>query len=100
MAGQAGHDARKGNSDAKKGKPVMPGPDRASKRKLSYKEQQELKALEEKLPALEAEKADLEAKLSGGTLGVEELREASARYGQLQEELDAAEMRWLELSEI
>ena len=69
------------------------------KRKLTYKEQQELKALEEKLPALEAEKADLEAKLSGGELPLEQLQAASARYGALQEELDAAELRWLELSE-
>ena len=70
-----------------------------SVRKLSWKEQQELKALEEKLPALEAEKADLEAKLSGGELSLEEVQAASARYGALQEELDAAEMRWLELSD-
>ena len=68
-------------------------------KKLSYKEQQELKALEEALPRLEAEKADLEQKLSGGQLSMEELQAASARYGALQEELDAAEMRWLELSE-
>ena len=65
------------------------------KKKLSYKEQQELKALEERLPALEAEKADLEAQLSGGELALEELQAASARYGALQEELDTAEMRWL-----
>ena len=71
----------------------------AGARKLSWKEQQELKALEEKLPKLEAEKADLEAKLSGGELSLEEVQAASARYGALQEELDAAEMRWLELSD-
>jgi ATP-binding cassette subfamily F protein uup len=70
------------------------------KRKLSYKEQQELKSLEERLPALEAEKASLEARLSSGTLDAAALQEASTRYGALQEELDAAEMRWLELSEI
>ena len=63
-------------------------------------EQQELKALEERLPQLEAEKAALEARLSGGALSLEELQAASARYGTLQEELDAAEMRWLELNEI
>ncbi len=72
----------------------------ASPRKLSWKEQQELKMLEERLPALEAEKADLEARLSSGTLSVDELQKASSRYGALQEELDEAEMRWLELSEI
>ncbi len=70
------------------------------KRKLSWKEQQELKSLEERLPELEAEKAGLEAQLSSGTLAAEELQAASTRYGVLQEELDAAEMRWLELSEI
>ena len=79
----------------------MPGPDRASgKRKLSWKEQQELKRLEELLPALEAEKAALEEQLSGGALPLDKLQEASARYGALQEELDTAEMRWLELQEI
>jgi ATP-binding cassette subfamily F protein uup len=81
-------------------KKAKTAPDPASaKRKLTWKEQQELKALEARLPELEAEKADLEAKLSGGALGLEELQAASARYGALQEELDAAEMRWLELSE-
>ena len=72
----------------------------AAVRKLTWKEQQELKALEGTLAALEAEKADLEAKLSGGTLGLEELQTASARYAALKDELDTAEMRWLELSEI
>ena len=72
----------------------------SKKRKLSWKEQQELKALETKLAELEAEKEELETKLSGGTLGLEEIQESSARYASLKEELDAAEMRWLELSEI
>ena len=71
----------------------------AAPRKLSWKEQQELKALEERLPALEQEKAELEARLSSGTLSAQELQEASLRYGTLQDELDAAEMRWLELSQ-
>ncbi len=94
MADQVGHDGT-----------VMPGSDRASKprtpskRKLTWKEQQELKALEEALLRLEAEKAHLEQKLSGGQLPMEQLQAASARYGTLKEELDAAEIRWLELSE-
>ena len=71
-----------------------------SKRKLSYKEQQELKALEVRLEELESEKASLEAVLSGGTATADELRAASERYGALTDELDAAELRWLELSEI
>ncbi len=70
----------------------------AKPRKLTWKETQELKALEARLEALGAEKEALEAQLSGGELSGEALQAASVRYGTLQEELDAAEMRWLELS--
>ena len=70
------------------------------KRKLTWKEQQELKALDEEIPRLETEKADLEAKLSSGTLSASELQTASTRYGELQGILDEKELRWLELSEI
>ena len=69
------------------------------RRKLSWKEQQELKALEEELPRLEAEKASLEAGLSSGALAPDALQEASVRYGEVQALLDEKEMRWLELSE-
>ena len=70
------------------------------KRKLSFKEKKELEELEEKLPKLEEEKATLEALLSGGTSTADEISKASKRYQEVQEELDEAEMRWLELSEI
>ena len=85
---------------AEKEKPVAEKVKTPSKRKLSYKEQQELKALEVRLEELESEKASLEAVLSGGTATADELRAASERYGALTDELDAAELRWLELSEI
>ncbi len=74
-------------------------PARQQKRRLSYKEQQEMKALEARLPELEAEKAALEAALSSGTLSPAELQTASSRYGSLAAELDEAEMRYLELLE-
>ena len=69
------------------------------KRKLTYKEQRELEQLEKDLEALAAEKAELEAALSSGTLEFEKLQEASLRIGQIIEETDAKELRWLELSE-
>ena len=75
-------------------------PKAPAKRKLTWKEQQELKALDEELPRLEAEKTDLEAKLSSGTLSPAELQTASTRYGELQDIIDEKELRWLELSEI
>ena len=80
---------------------VIPsGATESKKRKLTWKEQQELKALDEELPRLEAEKAGLEAQLSSGTLSPAQLQEASVRYGELQALIDEKELRWLELSEI
>ena len=52
------------------------------------------------MPLLEAEKAQLEALLSGGATNPDEIAKASARYQEVQEQLDEAEMRWLELSEV
>ena len=70
------------------------------KRRLSFKEKKELEELETRMPALEEEKAALEALLSGGATLPDEIAKASARYQEVQEELDMAELRWLELSEI
>ena len=69
------------------------------KKKLSYKEQRELEQLEKDLESLAAEKADLEGKLSSGTLPFDELQAASERIGQIMELTDEKELRWLELSE-
>ena len=70
------------------------------KRRLSFKEKRELEELEKQMPLLEEEKAQLEALLSGGATLPDEIAKASARYKEVQEALDEAEMRWLELSEI
>ena len=70
------------------------------KRRLSFKEKKELEELEVRMPQLEEEKTQLEALLSGGSSSAEEIAQASKRYQEVQEELDEAEMRWLELSEI
>ena len=70
------------------------------KRKLSFKEKQELKQLETDIERLEAEKKEIETSLCSGTLSVDELTEKSKRLPLLEEELDEKSMRWLELSEI
>ena len=70
------------------------------KRRLSFKEKRELEELEKMLPELEEEKTQLEALLSGGATEAEEIAIASVRYKEVQERLDEAEMRWLELSEV
>lgn len=70
------------------------------KRKLSFKEKQELKQLEQDIDNLETEKKQLEEALCSGVLSVEELTEKSKRLPLLNEELDEKSMRWLELSEL
>ena len=67
------------------------------KRRLSFKEKKELEELEARMPQLEEEKAQLEALLSGGSSSAEEIAQASQRYQEVQDELDEAEMRWLEI---
>ena len=70
------------------------------KRKLTFKEKQELQQLEKDIEALEKEKQELEAALCSGNLSVDELTEKSKRLPVLSDDLDEKSMRWLELSEI
>ncbi len=70
------------------------------KRKMSFKEKQEFIALEKDISALEEEKAEIEAALSGGLIDVNEITKLSKRLPILNDELDTKSMRWLELSEI
>ena len=69
------------------------------KKKLTYKEQKELEQIEKALEVLGEEKAELESQLAGGTLSFERLQAASERIGQILEETDEKEMRWLELTD-
>ena len=69
-------------------------------RKLSFKEKQLMAQLEADIERLEAEKKDIEAKLSGGTIEVSKIVELSKRLPLLNQELDEKSMQWLELSEI
>ncbi len=70
------------------------------KRKLSYKEQKELEALDAEIPVLEQEKADVEARLASGELTSEQIIADSQRHTQLLELIDVKTLRWLELSEV
>lgn len=75
-------------------------PQNEQKKKLSFKERREFEALEEEIPALEAEKAELETAMSSGTLSNDELMAKSERIAKVIEEIDEKTMRWLELSEL
>lgn len=69
-------------------------------RRLSFKEQRELEALESDIAALETEKRELEDALSSGTLANADLVAKSTRIGEVNELLDEKTLRWLELSEV
>ena len=69
------------------------------KKKLTYKEQKELEQIEKDLESLSAEKAELEASLSSGSLPFDKLQQASQRIGDIIEETDEKELRWLELTD-
>ncbi len=70
------------------------------RKRLSFKERQEIQNLEKDIELLEKERETLEKELSSGNLRGEELTLKSIRLPKLIEELDIKEMRWLELSEI
>ena len=90
-------DARRTAPDPR---PANPRPPREKPRRLTFKERQELQALDEEIPRLEAEKADIERQLSGGTMDTAAITAASRRFAQLEALIDEKTMRWLQLSEI
>ncbi len=74
---------------------------RSTTPKATYKQKQEYEQLGRDIEALNQEKADLEALLSGGNeTNVQRLTEASERIGDIIAQLDEKELRWLELDEL
>lgn len=70
------------------------------KRRLTFKERQEMQRLEKEIEELETEKKEIETALCSGTLTPVDLTEKSKRLPVLNDDLDAKSMRWLELGEI
>ena len=79
--------------------PEKPRRQEQPKKKLTFKEKKEFEVLDAEIPQLEAEKAEIEAALSSGTLSTDELLAKSDRITKLIEEIDEKTLRWLELSE-
>jgi len=69
------------------------------KKRLSYKEQKELESLELAIGALEKEKKEIEERLSGTDVTMEEIMRLSVRLPQLEAEMEKKTMRWMELEE-
>jgi ATP-binding cassette subfamily F protein uup len=72
----------------------------SEKKKLSFKEKQELEQLEKEIPKLEEEKSKLEEEMNSGNCLSADLLAKSQRHGEISNMLDEKEMRWLELSEM
>lgn len=71
-----------------------------AKKKPSFKDKREFEILEKEIASLNKEKGNITELLSTGNLVFEELQKLSHRIGEINQELDIKEMRWLELSEI
>lgn len=69
------------------------------KRKLSYNEKKELRSLEAKMKKLENKKTEIAESFNDTSLTPEKIKELSLELGEIQNKIETAENRWLELSE-
>lgn len=74
-------------------------PIQTQKRKVSFKEKFEFEQLEKEMPLLEKEKTEISEKLASLT-DHSELGKLSARFSEIEKQLEEKSFRWLELAEI
>ena len=67
--------------------------------KMTYKEKLALETLNKEMPLMEAKKAALTEKLNDSNLKYDEILSISEELATLNQTLEAAELKWLELSE-
>ncbi|MFT5667719.1 MAG: ATP-binding cassette subfamily F protein uup [Vicingaceae bacterium] len=67
--------------------------------KLSYNERREFNKLEKEIAKLEVKKTELTEKMNAATADTETLMNSSQEIGTVIEDIEAKELRWLELSE-
>ncbi len=80
---------------------VEPTPIATKARKVTFKEKREYEELEAKMPTLEAEKAELEAKLySNSSGGYSDIQALSDRLANVNNEIERSTDRWMELAEL
>jgi ATP-binding cassette subfamily F protein uup len=81
-------------------KPTVTPTSESVKKKPSFKEKREFEILEKEIASLNKEKSSITERISTGNMVFEELQKLSHRIGEINQDLDQKEMRWLELSEI
>ena len=67
---------------------------------MTNEQRKEFKRLEKKIEKLEEKKATLTEKFNDATLSAEDIKKYSNELGELQEELEMKELRWMELAEL
>ncbi len=92
------------NKNTKKSEPAKPAEEKQtkntnSKRKLSFKEQKELENIEKEMPVLKEKQDEILEKLNNET-DYNIISELSQQLEETTSQLEAHEMRWLELQEI
>ena len=92
------------NKNTKKSEPTKPTEEKQtkntnSKRKLSFKEQKELENIEKEMPVLKKKQDEILEKLNNET-DYNIISELSQQLEETTSQLEAHEMRWLELQEI
>ena len=92
------------NKNTKKNEPAKPTEEKQtkntnSKRKLSFKEQKELENIEKEMPVLKEKQDEILEKLDNET-DYNIISELSQQLEETTSQLEAHEMRWLELQEI
>ena len=92
------------NKNTKKSEPTKPTEEKQtkntnSKRKLSFKEQKELENIEKEMPVLKQKQDEILEKLNNET-DYSIISELSQKLEETTSQLEAYEMRWLELQEI
>lgn len=99
--------ARRAEASAEEGKNGTSGkassqerPRVERKRRKTFKERKEFEELQLRLENLEKERVELETALNSGILAHDRLAEAGKRIQEVIDEIDASEMRLLELMEI
>lgn len=68
-------------------------------KKLSYKEKMEMQSIEKRLEVIESRKKEIEEQFMDTSLSGDRIQELSIEIGQLTNEAEEIEMRWLELAE-
>lgn len=92
------------NKNTKKNEPAKPTEEKQtkntnSKRKLSFKEQKELENIEKEMPVLKEKQDEILEKLNN-EMDYNIISELSQQLEETTSQLEAHEMRWLELQEI